>query len=119
MTRTTWAIAALMALAACKGPAQKAGEEKDTQAAAAAGVAYDGSGPNEAIGRRQDQAADAAHDAAKADARALRRQGDAIRDRASVDAERLEQQAKAIRRAADDQADALDTRAKQATATKP
>ncbi|WP_419828135.1 hypothetical protein [Sphingomonas sp.] len=119
MTRGTWALAALVVLAACKGPAQKAGEEKDKQAAATAGVAYDGSGPNEAIGRRQDQAADAAHDAGEANARALRREGDAVRDRAKVNAERLEQQAKAIRRAADDQADALDTRAKQAAATKP
>lgn len=110
------ALTALVLVAGCKGPAQKAGEERDRQIANASGAAYDGAGPNEAIGRRQDEAADAARDAAKANARALRSQGDAIRDQAKVQAERLEQQAKAIRDKADTQADVLDDRAKQAVA---
>ena len=107
-------LIAILALSGCKGPAQKAGEQRDKEAAATAGVAYNGSGPNEAVGRQKDRAVEAVDDAKHATAKALREQADQIRALAEVDAKRLDEQAKSIRSEADGRADKLDEQAKQA-----
>ena len=77
-------------LAACQGPAAKAGEEQDKASAAATGKPYSGEGPNEKAGQMQDRA-----DKAKKKARDSR-----------VDA--LKQQSKPIRTDADNVADKLE-----------
>jgi len=101
-----WTVTALL-LAACQGPAETAGANKDKAIAEAEGRTYDGDGPNERIGEAQDRAADAAEDARNAEAAAVEKQGDSIRTEAEIEAERLEQEAEAVREAADEKADAI------------
>ena len=101
-----------VSLAACHGPAEKAGQERDKAVAAAAGQAYSGNGPNQRLGRSQDKADTAARNARDADAKALKQQGASIKTQADVTADRLEDQAKAIRKDADRRADAIDAQAK-------
>lgn len=91
---------ALVLLAGCDGPNEKAGEAQDRAAANAAGVEYKGNGPAERIGEAQDRANKAAREDLEA-------QRDRITTEADAQADRLEQQAKEIRRSAKKRADAL------------
>lgn len=111
-------LAPAVLLAACDGPNEKAGKERDKAAAAATGRPYSGTGPGEQIGEAQDRAADAANDARKAQASALRGQAHAIKTDADVEADRLEQQAEAIRDRAKDRAAPLEEQAKSIRAQK-
>jgi hypothetical protein len=90
----------LLLLAACDGPAEKAGEAQDRASANAAGVAYQGDGPAERVGEAEDRA----NRAARKD---LDAQVDRIKTEADTQADRLETQAKDIRRDAQTRADAL------------
>lgn len=112
------AIAALVgavALTACSGPKQKAGEEQDKANANAAGITYNGTGPNEQLGEAQDKADRAATKARDAQADALKQQGKEIKSEADAKADKLEEQAKAIRGTAKDQARSLDAQAANVT----
>ena len=100
-------LLAIVVLAGCDGPHQKAGEAQDKAAAAAAGQPYGGDGANERIGKAVDRADRAAQQARDSAADSLRKQGDAIRLRADVGADRLEEQAGAIRAEADQRAKAV------------
>lgn len=94
------AATALVLLAGCDGPNEKAGEAQDRPAANASGVEYKGNGPAERIGEVQDRAN-----------RAVRKDLEAQRDRINAEADtqtdQVEQQAKDIRRSAKGRADAL------------
>jgi hypothetical protein len=91
---------ALILMAGCDGPNEKAGEAQDRAAANAAGVEYKGNGPAERIGEAEDRA----NRAARKD---LDAQRDRIKTEADAQADRLEEQAKAIRRIAKQRADSL------------
>ena len=91
---------ALILVAGCDGPNEKAGEAQDRAAANAAGVEYKGNGPAERIGEAEDRA----NRAARKDIDAQR---DRIKTEADAQADRLEEQAKEIRRLARQRADAL------------
>lgn len=112
MKRTLLSATAVLSLAACDGPAEKAGKESDQAAAAAAGQPYKGEGSNEKLGEAQDRANKAANDARDAQADELKQQGKAIREEADGRADKLEVQAKRIRDEADKRADVYDDRAK-------
>jgi hypothetical protein len=112
----TMALAGTLALAACSGPKQKAGEAQDQAAANAAGVAYNGSGPAERLGEAQDKADRAAIKVREVQADALRQQGREIKSDAAAKADKLDEQAKAIRDSAKDQARTLDKQAASVTA---
>jgi len=90
----------LLLLAACDGPAEKAGEVQDRAAANVAGVAYNGNRPAERVGEAEDRANRAAREDLDA-------QVDRIKTEADTQADRLEAQAKDIRRKAQARADAL------------
>ena len=100
-----------LALSACDGPKEKAGEARDKANAAVAGVAYNGSGPNERLGEAQDTADHAAAKARDAQVDALKKQGREVRSDAEAQADKLEEQANAIRSGAKEQAKALDAQA--------
>ncbi|RYE75490.1 MAG: hypothetical protein EOO80_15035 [Oxalobacteraceae bacterium] len=91
---------ALLLLAGCDGPNEKAGEAQDRAAANVAGVEYKGNGPAERVGEAQDRANKAAREDIEA-------QRDRITTEADTQADLLEQQAKKIRRSAKERADAL------------
>jgi predicted small secreted protein len=114
MKRLASALALLAAasLAACDGPAEKAGKDRDKVAAAANGLPYEGDGPNEKLGAAQDRATTAATRARDAEAAELKQQADNIRKEADDRADKLDAQAKATRDDADTRADAIDARAK-------
>jgi len=112
MKRLIFLLVTTLSVAACDGPAEKAGKERDKAAAAAAGQAYQGQGPNEKLGEAQDRATEAATDARDARADELKQQADNIRKEADDRADKLEAQAKKIRDDADQRADAIDSRAK-------
>ena len=99
-------------LAACQGPAAKAGEAQDKADAAAAGKAYTGNGPNEKVGEAQDRAIKAAKQARDAQADAIKQQGKEIRTEADTAADKLDAQAKQIRADAAKRAQVVDDRAK-------
>ncbi|MGF7154974.1 hypothetical protein [Novosphingobium gossypii] len=106
-------LMAVLGLAACDGPHERAGKKQDEAAATAAGMDYTGSGPAERAGEVQDkadaaaaEARDASADALKADARNLERQAD-------VEAEKLEARADQLRDAAEKKADGLKREADQ------
>lgn len=115
MRITMAALAGTLVLAACSGPKQKAGAEYDKAADNAAGVAYNGTGPNERLGEAQDKADRAAAKARDAQADALKQQGREIKSDADAKADKLEEQAKAIRGQAKDQARTLDQQAENVT----
>ena len=104
-------LAPAILLAGCDGSKEKAGRDQDKAAAAAAGVPYDGNGPNEQIGKAEDRVVDAAKDAREAQATALRGQAHTIKAEADVQADRLEQQARAIREQAKKRAAPLEQQA--------
>jgi len=91
---------ALILMAGCDGPNEKAGEAQDRAAANAAGIKYKGNGPAERIGEAEDRANRAAREDLEA-------QRDRIKTEADAEADRLEEQAKEIRHLAKQRADAL------------
>jgi hypothetical protein len=82
-----------LAVAACDGPREQAGEKADNAAGAVDGEDSLKSGPAESMGERQDQAATSANEAREARADALDEQADSERDSAEQKAEALEQEA--------------------------
>jgi hypothetical protein len=109
-------LIALLGLAACDGPNEKAGKEQDRAAATAAGVDYKGSGPAERAGEVQDNADNAARDAKEAETKAIDAKARNIQKQADVAAEKLEAEADAVRDAAKKQADGLKREAEAAKA---
>ena len=107
MKNTYIALAGLILLSACDGPAQKAGREQDQATANLAGQNYSGEGPNERIGVSVDRADQATQEARRAAEKASKKEGDAIRRQADVGATRLDEQAKAVRADAAQRAEAL------------
>ncbi|MBB5716847.1 hypothetical protein [Sphingomonas aerophila] len=91
---------ALILVAGCDGPNEKAGEAQDRAAANAAGIEYKGDGPAERISEAEDRADRAAR-------KDLDAQRDRIKTEADARADRLEEQAREIRRLAKQRADAL------------
>jgi len=95
--RETLIILAVLGLASCDGPHEKAGRETDRAAAAANGQGPIGDGPNERLGEAQDRAETAAREAQEARATAFEKRADQIRREADARAEPLDEQARAIR----------------------
>ena len=93
MMRIALGLAATLALAACDGPNEQAGEVADNAAGVVPSEDSIQSGPAETMGERQDEAKDAAEDAREAQADALEDRAEAERDAAAEKAEALEQQA--------------------------
>ena len=112
MKHLVLALVTLASLAACDGPAEKDGKDRDKAAAAANGLPYEGNGPNEKLGEAQDRATSAATRARDAEAAELKQQATNIRKEADDRADKFDAQAKAIRNDADTRADAIDARAK-------
>jgi len=112
MKHLVLALVTLASLAACDGPAEKDGKDRDKAAAAANGLPYEGHGPNEKLGEAQDRATTAATIARDAQAAELKQQARNIRKEADDRADKLDAQAKVIRDEADTRADAIDARAK-------
>ena len=111
----TIVLVGTLALTACSGPKQKAGEVQDQAAANVAGDTYNGNGPNERLGKAQDKADHAAAKARVAQADALKQQGREIKLEADAKADKLEEQVKSIRTTAKDQAHTLDKQAADIT----
>jgi hypothetical protein len=92
-------ILALLAVVACDGPQEQAGEKADAQAGAVESEDTVRSGPAETMGEQADQAAESTEEASEARADALEEQADAARDAAEQKAVALEQQAEQVREA--------------------
>jgi hypothetical protein len=93
----TVAFVALIALAACDGPRENAGENADYAAGVVGSNDTLRQGPAEKLGEAQDMAAKRAEEAKEADARALEAAADEKRASAAEEAEALEQQADRVR----------------------
>ena len=93
----TLAFAALIALAACDGPRENAGENADFAAGVVGSNDTLRQGPAEKLGEAQDMAAKRAEEAKEAEARALEAAADEKRAAADEEAEALEQQADRVR----------------------
>ena len=91
------AFAALIALAACDGPRENAGENADFAAGVVGSNDTLRQGPAEKLGEAQDIAAKRAEEAKEAEARALEAAADEKRAEADQQADALEQQAGAVR----------------------
>ena len=91
------AFAALIALSACDGPRENAGENADYAAGVVGSNDTLRHGPAEKLGEAQDIAAKRAEEAKEAEAKALDAAADAKRAEAAEQAEELEQQADAVR----------------------
>ena len=91
------AIAALIALSACDGPRENAGENADFAAGAVGSADTLRQGPAEKLGEAQDVAARRAEEAKEAEARALEATADEKRAAADKEADALDQQADAVR----------------------
>ena len=91
------AFAALIALAACDGPRENAGENADFAAGVVGSNDTLRQGPAEKLGEAQDIAAKRAEEAREAEARALEAEADEKRAEADKEADALEQQAEAVR----------------------
>jgi len=91
------AFAALIALAACDGPRENAGENADFAAGVVGSNDTLRQGPAEKLGEAQDMAAKRAEEAKEAEARALEAAADEKRAAAAEEAEALEQQADRVR----------------------
>lgn len=90
--------AALMALAACDGPREDAGEVADKAAGAVSSEDSIRSGPRETVGEARDDAAESAIEAAEARVDALEDAADRTRAEADQRADALEEQADQTRR---------------------
>lgn len=93
MVRIGITFAALLAVSACDGPNEQAGEVADNAAGVMPSEDAIQSGPAETMGERKDEAQDAREDAREAQADALEDQAEAARETAEEKAEALEQQA--------------------------
>lgn len=93
----TFAGAALLALAACDGPRENAGEQADNASGAVDGEDSMQSGPAETLGERQDHTADSINDAKEARADALEAEADQQREEAEQQADALDERAKQVR----------------------
>lgn len=113
MRLTIIPLTALLILAGCHGPKEKAGEAQDKAEAAASGTPYAGNGPNQRLGAAEDKADHTAAETRDAQVDTLKKQARAIRSDADAQADKLEQQAKAIRKDAKTRADTLDAQAEQ------
>ena len=91
------AFATLIALAACDGPRENAGENADFAAGVVGSNDTLRQGPAEKLGEAQDIAAKRAEEAKEAEARALEAAADEKRAEADQQADALEQQADAVR----------------------
>jgi hypothetical protein len=91
------AFAALIALAACDGPRENAGENADFAAGVVGSNDTLRQGPAEKLGEAQDIAARRAEEAKEAEAKALEAAADEKRAEADQQADALEQQADAVR----------------------
>ena len=96
MTRTI-AIGALIALAACDGPRENAGENADFAAGVVNSPDTLRQGPAEKLGEAQDVAAKRAEEAKEAEARSLEAEAKERRAVADKEAEALEQRADQVR----------------------
>src|SRR5688572_33220144 len=95
----TIAIAALIALAACDGPRENAGENADFAAGVVNSPDTLRQGPAEKLGEAQDVAAKHAEEAKEAAARALEAEADEKRAAADREADALDDKADEIGRA--------------------
>ncbi len=93
----TIAIAALIALAACDGPRENAGENADFAAGVVNSPDTLRQGPAEKLGEAQDLAAKRAEEAKEAEARALEAAAEEKRAAADSEAEALEARADEVR----------------------
>ena len=93
----TIALAALIALAACDGPRENAGENADFAAGVVNSPDTLRQGPAERLGEAQDIAAQRAEEAREAEAKALEATADEKREIADQEADALENQADRIR----------------------
>jgi hypothetical protein len=91
------AFVALIALAACDGPRENAGENADFAAGVVNSPDTLRQGPAEKLGEAQDIAAKRAEEAKEAEAKALDAAADEKRAEADQEADALEQQADAVR----------------------
>ena len=91
------AFAALIALPACDGPRENAGENADYAAGLVNSPDTLRQGPAEKLGEAQDIAAQRAEEAKEAEARSLEAAADEKRAEADQQADALEEQADAVR----------------------
>jgi len=98
MRRISIIACTVLALAACDGPREQAGEKADNASGAVESEDTLRSGPAETMGERQDQAERSANRAREAEADALDREADATRDNAAREAEELRQRADDVRK---------------------
>ena len=91
------ALAALIALAACDGPRENAGENADAAAGAVGSNDTLRQGPAEELGEAQDEAEERAKEAKEAEAKSLEAQADEARKAADQQADALEDQADRVR----------------------
>ncbi len=91
------ALTAVIALAACDGPREEAGENADFAAGVVNSEDTLRQGPAERLGEAQDIAAKRAEEAKEAEARALEAAADEKREAADQQADALEEQADAVR----------------------
>lgn len=96
-TMRTIAIAALIALAACDGPRENAGENADFAAGVVNSPDTLRQGPAEKLGEAQDLAAKRADEAKEAEARSLEAAAEEKRAAADSEAEALEARADEVR----------------------
>ena len=91
------ALVGMVALAACDGPRENAGENADFAAGAVGSNDTLRQGPAERLGEAQDMAAKRAEEAKEAEARALEASADEKRAIADTEADALEDQADRVR----------------------
>ena len=91
------ALIGLLALAACDGPRENAGENADFEAGVVNSEDTLRQGPAERLGEAQDIAAQRAEEAREAEARALEAAADEKREAADKQADELEEQADRVR----------------------
>ncbi len=89
--------ASFLALAACDGPREQAGEKADAASGATNSEDAMESGPAETMGERQDETAETAAEAREAKADSLEATAEEQREAAEQQAEALEEQAKKVR----------------------
>lgn len=91
------ALIGLIALAACDGPRENAGENADFAAGAVGSNDTLRQGPAERLGEVEDIAAERAEEAKEAQAKALEAAADEKREAADQEADALEEQADRVR----------------------
>lgn len=97
MKKMLMAAAGLLALAACDGPREDAGEVADNATRAVTSEDTIRSGPNETLGEARDDAAESANEAREARADAMEDAADESRATADRKADALEKEAERAR----------------------